>query len=360
MRLSAGLSALLKVALDLNKTAEADKLMARIAERIHANLQSEYLALVWPAWGKYLLSGWLREKLGVAEHELREYSDFVRETTRKRLEEGVLRPVDVYKDKSMKEMLEELDRNTVEAEGFKELLEEFYHEDGDDEGNQDGDTEENEGERSSKEGRYSASHTILRKPATPEQIAEAESTVGRPLPDDLKEFYAITNGTRHVSHGPWPHIFDIRLPTVQSLFWEEEDYMTDYTFELLPGASLPTPIDWPGIEGGGIAMYEHNGQGTDYVWYVSKELVAKAKKVLDEAYQIAEEAEKKVLDGLVSDYHGNWEQLRDMKACWYQQSWGDPDSMVICHDFRAFLSLVVLESRVERDKSPLRTPKEEY
>lgn len=342
MRLSSGLAGLLNLALNLNKTSEADEIMSRIAGRIHANQQSEYLMQIRLAWGKYFLSGWLRERLGLAEHELKEYAQFIRETTKKRLEEGVLNPVDVCKDKSIEEMLAELDRNTSPS---KELFEEFGYESGDN--NDEGDSEDK-------------SNTILRKPATPEQIATAEATVGRPLPDDLKAFYTLTNGTRPViAYSPGIHLLNNRFPTIQSLFWEDEDYMSDYCFDLLPGAELPISIDWPGIEGGAIAMYDHDGQGTEYVWYLNEELVTKAKKILTDAYEEAEEAEKRGLDGLVEEYHGSWEQLRDVKACWYQQGWGDPDSMIVFHNFREFLSFVVFESRFEEDKSPLKAPKED-
>lgn len=83
----------------------------------------------------------------------------------------------------------------------------------------------------------------------------------------------------------------------------------------------------------------------------------KAKKVLDDAYQKKEQAEKQALDELVNVHHGSWERLKNMKTCWYQQLWGTPEGTVIHHDFKAFLSEVVLKSRVEEDKSPLRAPK---
>ena len=351
MRFSSGLTALLILALELNKPAEADELMIRITARIHANQQAIYLALARSAWQKYFQSGWLRQRLGVGDDRLIMYADFVLETTKKRLENGVVRPAEIYKDQSMKEMLEELDRNTVGAEGYNE---DFINRNvGENEG-------DDEDESSSKTPKLIAPGSILRKPATPDQIGEIESKIGRPLPDDLKEFYTITDGTAPIRRGPWANIFLNRLPAMQELFWEDDVYMADYSFELLPGAKLPVSIDWPGIEGGGIAMYEHEGQHTDYVWIIEGELVVKAKELLEEAYRKAGEAEKKILDAMMSDYYGGWEELKAMKSCWYQQSWGDPDSMILCPSFRAFLSLVVLESSDEEERSPVKMPKEEY
>ena len=53
--------------------------------------------------------------------------------------------------------------------------------------------------------------------------------------------------------------------------------MTDYSFDLLTEGALPRSIDWPGIKYVGIAMYNHNGQGTRYLWYLTEKLVSEAK-----------------------------------------------------------------------------------
>ncbi|QKX64176.1 uncharacterized protein TRUGW13939_11349 [Talaromyces rugulosus] len=348
MRLSSGLAGLLNLALHLQKpNAVADQIMSRIAGRIHANQQAEYLARIRPAWSKYFVSGWLRDKLGLSQaadsSELSEYGRMIHDTTKKRLEQGgPLKPVDEYKDKSMQEMLAELDRNTVP---YKDSFEEWGKDWDDDDD----------------EAAAAGQNTILRNPATPTQIATAEETIGRPLPDDLKQFYALTNGTRPVvEHYPGFHAIKALLLPVESLFWEDEEYMHHYTLDLLPGTrrELPIEIEWPGIEGGAIAMYEHEGQGTDYVWYVTSELVAKARKLLEEAYEAATANDKKYLDSLVQEYHGSWDKLKDLKGCWYQQQWGDPDSMIVFHDFRAFLSTVVSSSVLEENKSPIKMPKD--
>ncbi|KAH8700252.1 hypothetical protein BGW36DRAFT_356916 [Talaromyces proteolyticus] len=358
MRLSGSLTGLLNIALTLNKTTEADDIMTRIADRIHANQQAMYLSGIRKAWSKYFVFGWLRNKLGVAENELKEYAAFIHETTKKRLEGGTIKPLEMFRNKSMEDILKELDKNTLR---FKEKFEEIlYHSDDDDEDAEDDAEAENNEERPSKQQKYTAPDTILRAPATAEQIVAAELKLGRPLPDDLKDFYAMTNGTRLVIRGPRFHILSNRLPNVQSLFWEEDDYMTDYQFNLFPDAKLPVSIEWPGIEGGGIAMYEHNGQGTEYVWYIQGELLDKARNLLGEAYGKANETEKKAFDGLVAEYHGSWEQLRNLQGCWYQQSWGSPDGMVVFHNFRAYLSLVLFQSIFEEDRSPLKALDEEY
>lgn len=342
-----GLTGLLILALHLNKTSEADEIMASITDRIQVRSQSLCLALVRQAWKRYFLSGWLQERLGVDKNELKEYARYVCEITRKRLEEGVLKATNVFRDHSMKEMLDELDRNTVGAVVSEEYFEiaSAHYEDNDDEGNEHVRT-----------ARHSHPSTILRKPATPDQIAEAETTVGRPLPDDLKEFYSLTNGTRPVIQEPWPPMPELRLKSVQSLYWEEE---AGYALVLLAEAKQPRAVDWPGTYGG-IAMYEYCGQRTKYLWHLTEESVGKAKKVLDDAYKEAEETERQALDELVNLHYGSWEGLKNLKTCRFHQLWGEPEGTVVYPDFKAFLSEVVLKSRVEEDKSPLRASREEF
>jgi SMI1 / KNR4 family (SUKH-1) len=325
--------------------------MGRIANRIHANQQCTYLTGVRQAWGKYFLSGWLREKLGIDEKELNEYAYSVHGTIKTRLDDGRLNPIQLFKDKGIEEMLEELDRNTMR---FKSLYEEYWYISE----NEEEDDENNDDQRPNKKQNYTAPNTILRAPATAEQIAAAESKLGRPLPLHLKEFYSITNGTRPVVWGHGGQYIKGRLPAVQSLEWVEDDWKNGCLFELFPAVDLPVKIKWPGVEGGRIAMYEHDGQGTEFLWYLNEDLVARGKKAFDEAYQKASEEDKKILGRLVEEYHGSWETLREMKACWVQHAW-EIGGIGLFHDFKAFLSVVVFDSRFEDNRSPVKAPEDQ-
>ena len=140
---------------------------------------------------------------------LKEYATSVHDTTRKILEEGSLKATEFFQDYSMKEMLDELDENTVDRAVPKEYHEyvSAQYEDNDEEDRKHFET-----------SRYSHSSTILRKAATAEQLSQAEKTIGRSLPDDLKEFYALTNGTRPVVEGSLYPLTQLRLKSVQSLY----------------------------------------------------------------------------------------------------------------------------------------------
>ncbi|KAF5017259.1 hypothetical protein F66182_10833, partial [Fusarium sp. NRRL 66182] len=201
--------------------------MARIANRIHANGQARDLSRIRPAWKRYFASGWLRGKLGLSEDELKQYAEFILNVTKKRLEQGPITPSDEYKDKSFQEMLEELDRNTLR---FPEMWEDY--DDGDE---------------------STFPRTILRAPAGVDEIARAESKLGCALPDDLKEFYALTNGTQPVISGPHPYSLNNPLLSVFELQWENFSWSGCYQFDLFPEMSLPVHVEWPTIEGGAIA-----------------------------------------------------------------------------------------------------------
>lgn len=306
--------------------------MARIANRIHANGQARDLSRIRPAWKRYFASGWLREKLGLSEDELKQYAEFILNVAKERLEQGPVTPSDEYKDKSFKEMLEELDRNTLR---FPEMWDDY--DDGDE---------------------STFPRTILRAPARADEIARVESKLGCALPDDLKQFYALTNGTQPVISGPHFYRLNNPLLSVFELRWEDLSWNGCYEFDLFPEMSLPVHVVWPTFEGGAVMMYEDNGQRTKYMWYFQGELLAKAKKALEETYQKAGELEKKRIDKAVEQFHGSWEKLRDLQSCWYQAAWGYGPTALF-HTFRDFFSLVVFQSRYEEDKSPLSLPEGE-
>lgn len=233
MQLSQALAGLLYLAHELGYREDVETLFNRMTRRIHANQQAEYFSMVYIAWEKHFLPGGLRRELGVSEDSVRAYADFVHRTTRARLGMGPVHPDNLYKDRTMRDLLEELQRNThADAE---------Y--DPTDYGEEPG--TENE--------------TIFNDPATLEEINEAERRIGRPFPQELKEFLQISNGCRPVKDGP--SFRKKRFVPVEDMFLEDDGYMHDYTFILIPDIELDVEIEWPGITDSGIAMYEHDGQG---------------------------------------------------------------------------------------------------
>lgn len=115
MRLSSALVALLIMAKDLGHEEDIPDLMKRIANRIHANQQSHYLASIRFIWKEYLISGWLREHLRVSFESMKEYASFVLATTKKRLDSGPQNANDLYANHTLKQLLQELDQNTISS-----------------------------------------------------------------------------------------------------------------------------------------------------------------------------------------------------------------------------------------------------
>ncbi|QDS73749.1 hypothetical protein FKW77_004988 [Venturia effusa] len=333
MQLSAALAGLLFMAKGLGHEDDIPDLMKRVANRIHANQQSRYLASIRFVWREYLLSGWLREKLGVSLESTTEYARFILATTEKRLDEGPQTADELYADYSMEQLLAELDRNTISSPSYQT-------------------------------GEYAAypseSHdtitSILLPPATASEISETETRIGRPLPTDLKDFLRVSNGCLRVKTLPLP-AFQLRLPPLSDIFWEDDDFMLDYRFILLPDVDLGIEVEWPGIEFGGIAFYEHEGQGTEYVWLLTEELVEKTKGVLQKVYdEEANEEQRKKIDDAILRIYGSREAYDAMKSCMYLQAWGEPTGQKIWTSFRSYLNWVVLESRDMRELSPLKVP----
>jgi len=332
MTLSSALAGLLHMAKVLGYDDEILALMKRIVGRIHSNMQSEYLGSIRFVWNDFLLSGWLRKELELSLDALKEYAQFVLQTTKQRLERGPLRPDDVYSSFSMIQLLEELDHNTVTDPAFHDEIAGGY-------------LEEDTG----------TIESILRKPATRRQIADAEARIGRPFPEDFKDLLRISNGCLRVKVSPIIH-FRTRLPPLDDIFLEEEEYMTDYTFTLLPDIELGIEVDWPSIEDGGIAIYEHEGQGTEYVWMLTDTLVEKAKQRLQNAFDKVDEQQKTVMLGAIDRVYGSRGAFDGMKICLYLQRWGEPNGNMVWPSFRSYLNWVVFSSRNMKERSPLTLP----
>jgi hypothetical protein len=349
MRISSGLAGLLELAKDGGRQNEVPALMEQIAKRIHANQQSEYLSTIRHVWRPYLLAGWLREKLSISLQELQDYAKFILDTTKARLENGAIRPDDVYADFSIQQLLTELDHNTVSDPEYS--LQDNYDNVSEAEESA---VDPGAGENDSESQKLSRPSSILKSPATTEQIVEAETRLSRKLPEDLKDLLLITNGCRPVKIMSSPTFFKLRIPALDDIFLEEEDYMLDYMFELLPDANLGIGIDWPGIEGGGIALYEHDGQGTEYVWILTESLVEEAKSSLQMAYDEADEEKKGAIDRQIVSYYGSREVYDELKTCLYLQCWGEPNGQIVFPTFKSYLNWVAYQSRGRQERSPLK------
>lgn len=129
--------------------------------------------------------------------------------------------------------------------------------------------------------------------------------------------------------------------------------MEDYSFDLLPKFDAVN-VKWPGVSGGAIAMYEHNGQGTRYVWVATADLIRDAKKRLSEACEAADTVCKASIDRYIVSYYGSREIFDPMNEyCIYHQPWVGVGESDVFPTFRAYLLYVAYESRHQVERSPL-------
>lgn len=342
VKLSAALTTLTYMADALGKEAEARDLLAMMSRRINANRQAAFIDSAFVAWEKWFLPGELRRAIGVEIFDLQDYTVFVRETLEKRLENGPVLPGEVYAGKSIRELLEELDRNTMSDPEFDPS--EFWF----------GGEEE------------AQPASIFKEPATEEDIRTKEEEMGRWLPGQLRELLKISNGCEHVKSAPGDRA--MRLVPLDMIFLEDDEYMDDYGFSLLPDFKVeparPRGIDEKDYEysfkvelcryGGGIGIYEPDGQGTDYVWILPGATVDAARRKVQETYDKVSEEQQGRIEEEIGRRYGSRAVYEGIEYCINVQGWGSPKGQKVYPDFMSYLRAVVYESRVGVDRSPVK------
>ncbi|MBE3045590.1 SMI1/KNR4 family protein, partial [Candidatus Bathyarchaeota archaeon] len=206
IELSAALTTLLYMADKLGKDKDVWELLGAISKRIHADKQAEFFHSALVAWEKWLVPGLLREAMGLELSKLRDYAYFVQATLKKRLDNGPVRLEEVYAGFSVRNLLEELDRNTMDDPEFDPN--DFWLE------------EDN------------IPTTIFKAPASKESIEAKEEEMGRKIPEELKELLMVSDGCHMVKTAPGMR--ETRFVPVKDIFVENEEYMDDYGFTMLP------------------------------------------------------------------------------------------------------------------------------
>jgi hypothetical protein len=143
----------------------------------------------------------------------------VRDVLIKRRDEGPARP---FKDKSIAELLDILNRNTIAH---------------------DNDEEEVDAEIGRiKELGILGNRTILNMPAKPSDIAALEKKLEIELPKDYREFLGISNGLEAVWNGAYRQRFLARLDIVDKA---EDIWGIGLPLELVDWTDLPIEVNWP-------------------------------------------------------------------------------------------------------------------
>lgn len=340
VRRSAALTTLLYMADKLGKEKDVWELLGAMTTRLHANQQAEYLSYTLVAWEKWHLPGKLREALGVELSELRSYADFVHATLKKRLENGPVRPDDVYAGFSVRSLLEELDRNTTKDQEFD--YHDFYCE-GDD-----------------------VPTTIFKEPASEGSIEAKEKDLGRKLPEELKELLRASNGCEMVKTAPGERA--TRFVALEDIYIEDDDFVDGYGFTMLPDFEVepnrPCGVDeedWefsfrvrPCKNGGGIAAYKQDGQGTRYIWILPNATVDDAREKVKEVWGKVSDEQKARIDEEIVRRYGSRETYEGMEYAVNVQQWGCPEGVEVYPNYGSFIRAVTYRSRVKVEKSPVK------
>lgn len=304
--------------------------MSKTVEALRYGADTDNLCKVLEIWEPYFLSGWTREQLGLSREAVQGYAAYVQRVVEKRLTNGRKRYEEFYENHSLRQILDEIDENTIESPLYRTFEYPRMEED-------------------------KMLPSILHAPASTQQIQEAEERIGRSLPEDIQAYFRLTNGCGEIAIEEGQS-FKCRLPPVEEM--EFEDWQDGYSFALLPNLGRRVEVDWPGVDRG-IKMYEPDGQGTEYVWIMDGEKIAEAKEKLAAVYEAGDESVKLAIDGEIVAQYGSREAYDAMQDyCLYLQFWGDPQSDIF-PTIRPFLCYIAFESRRAEDPSPLKALDEE-
>ncbi|OCK77792.1 hypothetical protein K432DRAFT_418406 [Lepidopterella palustris CBS 459.81] len=305
-------AAALDVALYLGKTEKANEILKTITENFHWMYRD--LSKSRLAW-KLLKDKVVARELGLDDEKVRAFGAEVLKTFRERLDKGpVRRP---YEHMTMRELVQLCNDNTLKNAVWEET---DYDPD-------------------------NPPKTILRDPATPEDLAALEKKLGCELPDEYKEFLSISNGL-----GSWWNGFfgepgfrstdkvDIMDASEEQQAWE------DAGVDLLKIPDLPIKMAWPKFNR--VIQINDGEPDAEYVWLIEPGLINKARDSLWKGYDEADTVTKtQIMEALRSGYGGK--DASD-NVSWLVLTWC-PNSVELYAfgSFREFLEYMADETAKE-------------
>lgn len=276
---------------------------------------------LWP----YYMRGLLADAVGISAEELKSKGEKLVKAFSARLSRGYTPVENPLESKTLKELLEVGEKNTLTGPG-----EQHWEEMG-----------------------GGAPETLFKQPATTEEISDLESRLKVNLPQDYKEFLGITNGFGSgddmqdgVFNGYFP---DPELFATDKVAWLSDAWIA-LPFEML---KIPREIEDPyrkPSEAWDTAMptldrVVHIGKrDIDDVWLVPPELVQKAKSAYLEMLENGDGMHKKILQRAMKDFAGSMEQFMELEWCCIKSSSGGAATTTVFSSFRSYLEDVVEDS----------------
>ncbi|KAF7551370.1 hypothetical protein G7Z17_g5051 [Cylindrodendrum hubeiense] len=267
---------------EIEADPNVQKALGLISTRMHANHAIEYLIQRRDIWG-LLATGALARKIPVDMDKLEALGKEAIESFTERVKKG--RKTHVTEKKSIRELLEALDRNTrTNTRGQYEEM-----------------------------GENVPESLFVLPPATDEQISALECKLDVSLPDDYKEFLTISNGFGRTWNG---YHLDSPIFGVDELDWGEL-YVDDLPVELhetiagFMDLELSDGREWPSHEKpillGSYDIFQ--------TWFITPSVT---KKTLEAYKQVIESPEtpddvKRHTDNLIVSRYGSWKAFERLE-----------------------------------------------
>ncbi|KAJ9615182.1 hypothetical protein H2200_001256 [Cladophialophora chaetospira] len=295
---SAGLMIALDIYLRLNRDEEAQNVLGRVCERFTLTDQAEMLAGSRTVWKK-LLSGPEKPVLELLEiHPAKMRNAVSRSVSllESRLANGPSRP---FRNKGLKDLVHLVSAHTFENCPY-DVLERY-------------------GAPRRRPKDYDG---LLRDPCTGSEISQLESRLEISLPQDYKDFLAVTNGMDPVWNGS--HLLKI-FARADEIDYMNTDHLQGSAINLVREYDPPSRggnmLDWPVIADElsfqGVPV-SGTGTGGD-LWLVKPELTTKCKDYFFKTYQERTKEQQKELDRVI---HETYESMQAFEAMeWGLISW---------------------------------------
>ncbi|KAF2100196.1 hypothetical protein NA57DRAFT_54295 [Rhizodiscina lignyota] len=192
--------------------------------------------------------------------------------------------------------------------------------------------------------------TLFKNPATAQEIATLEDRLGIALPNDYKEFLAISNGfgSGHLEDGiyngyyPEPELF-----SVDKVNWNSEPYfqlpidLLELPYEIIGLASSFPDFD---------RVLEIGVRDVENTWLVRPELVERARVAYMEMYEKADDQQKKIIERAIEEFVGSKEAFEKLEWCCVRWSAGGAAAMRGHAGFRRYVEHVVKQGTEDRGK----------
>lgn len=310
-----------------NLDTQSADILNQIVARWGANQQIAYLAEAHPLWPLFV-RGLLADAMDISQDELKAKGGKLVEAFSERLKNPS--GCSPFSSMTTKEILELADNNTVEGAGKA-----YYSEAG-----------------------YEPPSTLLKDPASKEDISDLEERLDITLPQDYKEFLSISNGIGFNGDGIYNGYFpDPALYAAADVQWVKEEYFQ------LPVDLLEIPREVEGLipsekrksDDGSLEwdtplplfdrVLEVGARDIDHLWLVHPQLVQKAREAYLKMYEAANGEQRKVLEQAIQAFAGSIAAFKELEWCCVKWSSGGTAMMTSYSGFRKYLERVTADSQ---------------